>query len=133
MRKVQNCNALTHKHKKETIAFTFNDKKDWCKPPSENFKKKSKIWYISNSSAPLRAARMSNMQKIVRIKDLLSYCYTFQSKLNDIQKTIQKSSFFRSLCILLAVFSEFIPFFVESRAIPQQIQIPYTCPYFLTP
>jgi bacterioferritin-associated ferredoxin len=25
MRKVQNCNALTQKHIKETIAFTFND------------------------------------------------------------------------------------------------------------
>ena len=25
MRKVQNCNALTHKHTKDTIAFTFNE------------------------------------------------------------------------------------------------------------
>ena len=27
MRKVQNCNALTHKHTKDTIAFTFNEMK----------------------------------------------------------------------------------------------------------
>jgi hypothetical protein len=32
-------------------------------PPSENFKKKSKTGYISNSSAPLRAARMSKEAK----------------------------------------------------------------------
>ena len=69
MRKVQNCNALTHKHTKDTIAFTFNEiKRLLGGSTSENLKKKSKTGYISNRSALLRAARMSRKAK--NCKDL---------------------------------------------------------------
>ena len=60
MRKVQNCNALTHKHTKDTIAFTFNEIKRLVDGATfRKLQKKSETGYISTRSAPPMAPRMS--------------------------------------------------------------------------
>ena len=76
-------------------------------PPSENFKKKSKTGYFSNSSAPLRAARMSKEVENCKDLGLVELLLYFSVKIEWHSKNYLEIIIFKEFLLISNSFSEF--------------------------